>query len=51
VLDGPFAESKELVAGYAVLELPSMAAAIEWGTRFGEVVKVNEVEVRQMPEW
>ncbi|HEY2512593.1 MAG TPA: YciI family protein [Polyangiaceae bacterium] len=51
LLDGPFAESKELVAGYAVLELPSMAAAIEWGTRFGEVVKVNEVEVRQMPEW
>ena len=51
VIDGPFAESKELVAGYAILELPSMAAALEWGTRFGEIVKVNEVEVRQMPEW
>jgi hypothetical protein len=51
VIDGPFAESKELVAGYAILDLPSKAAAIAWGMRFGDVVKVNEVEVRQMPEW
>jgi len=51
VIDGPFAESKELVAGYAILELPSKTAAIEWATRFGDVVKVNEIEVRQMPEW
>jgi hypothetical protein len=46
VIDGPFAESKELVAGYAIVELPSKAAAIEWALRFGEVVKVNEIEVR-----
>ena len=51
VVDGPFAESKELVAGYAILDLPSRAAAIEWGVRFGDCVKVHEVEVRQMPEW
>ncbi len=51
VIDGPFAESKELIAGYAIVDLPSMAAAIEWTKRFGEVVKVNEIEVRQMPEW
>jgi hypothetical protein len=51
VIDGPFAESKELVAGYAILELPSMTAAIDWAVRFGEIVKVNEVEVRQVPEW
>ena len=50
VIDGPFAESKEYVAGYAILELPSKAAAIEWAMRFGDVVKVNEVEVRQMSE-
>ncbi|HWO23385.1 MAG TPA: YciI family protein [Kofleriaceae bacterium] len=50
VLDGPFAESKELIAGFAILELPSKAAAIEWGVRFGEIVQVNEVEVRQMAE-
>jgi hypothetical protein len=51
VIDGPFAESKELVAGYAILDLPSKAAAIEWATRFGDVVKVNEVEVREIPAW
>jgi hypothetical protein len=48
VIDGPFAESKELIAGYAMVELPSLAAAIEWSKRFGEVVKVNEVEIREM---
>jgi hypothetical protein len=48
VIDGPFAESKELVAGYAILELPSKAAAIEWGARFGAIVKVDEVDVREM---
>jgi hypothetical protein len=48
VIDGPFAESKELIAGYAILELPSKEAAIEWAKRFGEVVRVNEVDVRQV---
>lgn len=51
VIDGPFAESKELIAGYAILKLPSLAAAIEWAVRFGHIVRVNEVEVRQLPEW
>jgi hypothetical protein len=50
VLDGPFAESKELVAGYAIVELPSKAAAIDWALRFGEVVKVHEIDVRQVAE-
>ena len=48
VIDGPFAESKELVAGYAIIDLPSKAAAIDWALRFGEVVKVNEIDVRLM---
>ncbi len=48
VIDGPFAESKELVAGYALVELPSRAAAIDWAVRYGKVVKVNEVDVRQL---
>lgn len=48
IVDGPFTESKELIAGFAIMELPSKAAAIDWATRFGEVVKVNEVEIRPM---
>lgn len=50
VTDGPFAESKELVAGYAIIDVPSKANAIQWAQRFGDIVQVNEVEVRQMNE-
>jgi hypothetical protein len=37
VTDGPFAESKELVAGYAILQFASKAEAIEWTRRFVQV--------------
>jgi hypothetical protein len=37
VTDGPFAETKELVAGYAVLQYASKAEAIEWTKRFVQV--------------
>jgi hypothetical protein len=37
VIDGPFAETKELVAGYAVLQFTSKAEAIEWTRRFVQV--------------
>jgi hypothetical protein len=50
VIDGPFAESKELVAGFAILDLPSKAAALDWAIRFGEIVRVNEVELREVAQ-
>jgi len=34
VIDGPFAETKELVGGFAIFELPSKEAAIEAGRKF-----------------
>lgn len=34
VVDGPYSEAKEVVGGYAVLELPSKEAAIEEAKRF-----------------
>lgn len=34
VIDGPFTEAKELVAGYALIQVSSKAEAIEWGKRF-----------------
>ena len=51
VLDGPFAESKELVAGYWLWEVRSMEEALEWLKRapYGG----GEFEIRQvmdMPE-
>ena len=33
VIDGPFAESKELVAGYSIWEVSSMDEAVEWAKR------------------
>ena len=37
VVDGPFTESKEIVAGYALLQFASKAEAIEWTKRFLQV--------------
>jgi hypothetical protein len=37
VTDGPFAESKELVGGYAVYDVSSKAEAMEWATRFANL--------------
>lgn len=55
VTDGPFAETKELIGGYAIFELPSKEAAIEAGRRFmalhAEVLGPGyegELEVRQL---
>jgi hypothetical protein len=50
VIDGPFAESKELISGFSIFELPSKAVAIEWGIRWGNTIKVHEVEVRQLAD-
>jgi hypothetical protein len=33
VVDGPFTESKELVGGFYILDVPSLEAAIEWALR------------------
>lgn len=38
VLDGPFAESKELIGGFCVLELPSFEAAIEIAIPYTEIL-------------
>jgi hypothetical protein len=37
VTDGPFAETKELIAGYAIIQAGSHAEAIEWTKRFVKV--------------
>jgi hypothetical protein len=37
VLDGPFAETKELIGGFTIVDLPSMEQALEFGRRFANV--------------
>src|SRR5262245_49806950 len=43
ITDGPFAESKELVAGFSLFELPSMNEALQWTDRFGSLFPRVEV--------
>jgi hypothetical protein len=50
VLDGPFAETKELIAGYAIWEVASMDEAFGWLARFPDLGTDDEVELRPMYE-
>jgi hypothetical protein len=46
VIDGPFTESKELVASYALFETKTFEEAVEWTTRFLKVLGGGECELR-----
>ena len=46
VIDGPFAETKELIAGYAIWEVASMDEAVEWVKR--SPVRGSVVELRKI---
>jgi hypothetical protein len=60
VIDGPFPESKELIAGYWILQVQSMDEAVAWAKRApfealsriypGEYGATGEIEIRQVFE-
>jgi hypothetical protein len=53
VVDGPFTETKELVAGYTLIQVSSREEALEWTKRFPNPAvdgKACEIEVRQLFE-
>jgi hypothetical protein len=55
VIDGPFGEAKEIVAGYWILQVKSMDEAIQWAKRLpfeagGEPEAEGEIEIRQLFE-
>jgi hypothetical protein len=51
VVDGPFTESKELVAGFSILQVKSLEEAIEWVKRGPNCSAGDyEVEIRQVFE-
>ena len=51
IVDGPFAEAKELVAGYTIIDVKSREEALEWTRRFpNPSLNDGEIEVRQMFE-
>jgi hypothetical protein len=53
IVDGPFTESKELIAGYTVIQTRTREEAMEWSRRFPNPVAEGapcHIEVRQLYE-
>lgn len=53
VLDGPFTETKELIAGFTLIQVRSREEAVEWSRRFPNPTlhgSACEIEVRQLFE-
>ena len=46
VIDGPFAETKEVIAGYGIWEVASIEEAVEWVKR--SPLRNSEVEIRKI---
>ena len=51
VIDGPFAETKELVAGYWIWQVRSMEEAVEWVRRCPDPMPGEESEIEIRPLW
>ena len=52
-IDGPFAETSELVAGYTLIQVSSREEALEWSRRFPNPAgegRPAEIEVRELQE-
>ncbi|MBK8902767.1 MAG: hypothetical protein IPM53_16380 [Anaerolineaceae bacterium] len=45
VTDGPFIELKELTAGFAIIDVPSLEDAVAWSKRFRDIVGDGESEI------
>ena len=50
VTDGPFTETKELIAGFALIKVESKEDAISWCRRFLQVAGDGESEIRLLHE-
>ena len=50
VIDGPFTEAKELIAGYSIWQVHSMEEAVEWVKRCPNPESECEVEIRPIFE-
>ncbi len=50
VLDGPFTEAREVIGGFALIDVRSREEAVQWATRYAALFDEVEVEVRQVAE-
>jgi hypothetical protein len=48
VIDGPFTESKELIAGYSIMRSDSREELVEWATRFADLLGDLEIDIRPL---
>ena len=48
MMDGPFVETKELIAGYAIVLAASLDDAGQWAMKYIDVVEADEVDVREL---
>lgn len=53
VIDGPFTEAKEMIAGYTLIEVKSREEAVEWALRMPDPhgYGQGEIELRQVFEF
>jgi hypothetical protein len=50
VSDGPFAEAKELIGGYVIVEVAGKKEALEWAGRYIAAVGAAEVDILALSE-
>src|SRR5262245_43770884 len=50
IFDGPFIETKELIAGYVIVSAASLEDAATWAQQYLDVVEADEVDVRELHE-
>ncbi|MBC8160915.1 MAG: YciI family protein [Roseiflexaceae bacterium] len=48
--DGPFAEAKELIAGFVIIDVPTKQDAIAWAKRYAAQLGDVRIEIRQVVE-
>jgi hypothetical protein len=48
--DGPFAECKEHIGGFSIINAPDLGAALEWGRKLARATTLP-IEVRPFREW
>jgi hypothetical protein len=51
ITDGPFAETREYLGGYYILDLPDLDAAIDWAARCPGARTAGRVEVRPIQDF
>lgn len=50
VIDGPYADTKEQFAGYFILDVPDLDAALDWAARCPSA-QYGSVEIRPIKAW